>query len=321
MSQKIVIKANVKREPQNSLPKVSYEWHWRRIVSLAMLIVMTSAAVIYGLTTSVNADQGAHPNEQTELLIANSTQSNEVIESPIHDEPNSQSQISAANTDALPAKQMVSAEDVVNIDISNKSNPEPVTVQPELDNVIVAPQAAELANTSNSEIISSTQNSDAQSEVNPLPEQSADIDIVLDAPQSDDVTLSGTDRFPDNAHIASVALGAQIDTGKISRAVLTRSVEKREPVNVFAADVRVSQFEGTLSFFSELKGLQGQQVKHIWYFESETMAEITLNVTSPRYRTYSTKNIMNTQTGHWRVDVVDEQGNLIAQKEFRVLAN
>ena len=321
MSQKIVIKANVKREPQNSLPKVSYEWHWRRIVSLAMLIVMTSAAVIYGLTTSVNAEQGAYPNEQTELLIANSTQSNEVIESPIHDEPNSQSQISAANTDGLPAKQIVSAEDVVNIDISNKSNPEPVTVQPELDNVIVAPQAAELANTSNSEIISSTQNSDAQSEVNPLPEQSADIDIVLDALQSDEVTLSGTDRFPDNAHIASVALGAQIDTGKISRAVLTRSVEKREPVNVFAADVRMSQFEGTLSFFSELKGLQGQQVKHIWYFESETMAEITLNVTSPRYRTYSTKNIMNTQTGHWRVDVVDEQGNLIAQKEFRVLAN
>ncbi|KTD98541.1 MULTISPECIES: DUF2914 domain-containing protein [unclassified Pseudoalteromonas] len=321
MSQKIVIKANVKREPQNSLPTVSYEWHWRRIVSLAMLIVMTSAAVIYGLTSSVNADQGAHPNEQTELLISNSTQSNEVIESPIHDEPNSQSQISAANTDGLTAKQMVSAEDVVNIDISNKSNPEPVTVQPELDNVIVALQAAELANTSNSEIISSTQNSDAQSEVNPLPEQSADIDTLLDAPQSDDVTLFGTDRFPDNAHIASVALGAQIDTGKISRAVLTRSVEKREPVNVFAADVRMSQFEGTLSFFSELKGLQGQQVKHIWYFESETMAEITLNVTSPRYRTYSTKNIMNTQTGHWRVDVVDEQGNLIAQKEFRVLAN
>ena len=51
MSQKIVIKANVKREPQNSLPTVSYEWHWRRIVSLAMLIVMTSAAVIYGLTS------------------------------------------------------------------------------------------------------------------------------------------------------------------------------------------------------------------------------------------------------------------------------
>jgi hypothetical protein len=30
---------------------------------------------------------------------------------------------------------------------------------------------------------------------------------------------------------------------------------------------------------------------------------------------------MDTQLGHWRVDVVDENGLLIAQKEFRVLAN
>ena len=65
MSQKIVITANVKREPQVSEPSVSYEWHWRRIVSISMLVIMTSAAVIYGLSSAVNADQGApHPNEQ-----------------------------------------------------------------------------------------------------------------------------------------------------------------------------------------------------------------------------------------------------------------
>ena len=139
--------------------------------------------------------------------------------------------------------------------------------------------------------------------------------------ENDDGSLTSSEGFSSNAHIASVALGAQIDTGKISRAVLTRKVSKREPTNVFAADIRLNQFEEALSFFSELKNLQGQQVKHVWSYEGETMAEISLNVTSPRYRTYSTKNIMNTQTGHWRVDVVDEQGNLIAQKEFRILAN
>ena len=133
--------------------------------------------------------------------------------------------------------------------------------------------------------------------------------------------MSGTEGFSPTAQVASVALGAQIDTGKISRAVLTRKVSKREPTYVFAADIRLSQFDEGLSFFSEIKNLQGQQVKHIWSFEGEIMAEITLDVTSPRYRTYSTKNIMNTQTGHWRVDVVDEQGNLIAQKEFRILAD
>ena len=132
---------------------------------------------------------------------------------------------------------------------------------------------------------------------------------------------SNTTEFAQNAHVANVALGAKIDTDKISRAVLTRAVNKREPTNVFTSDVRLSQFQDSLSFFSELKGLQGQQVTHVWSFEGESMAEITLDVTSSRYRTYSTKSIMNTQMGHWRVDVIDGQGNLIAQKEFRVLAD
>lgn len=30
---------------------------------------------------------------------------------------------------------------------------------------------------------------------------------------------------------------------------------------------------------------------------------------------------MDSQIGQWRVDVIDEQGQLIAQKEFRILAD
>ncbi|MGO2563657.1 MAG: DUF2914 domain-containing protein, partial [Pseudoalteromonas nigrifaciens] len=64
-----------------------------------------------------------------------------------------------------------------------------------------------------------------------------------------------------------------------------------------------------------------QQVKHVWFFEDDIVAEIELDITSSRYRTYSTKNIMDSQIGQWRVDVIDEQGQLIAQKEFRILAD
>ena len=67
--------------------------------------------------------------------------------------------------------------------------------------------------------------------------------------ENDDGSLTSSEGFSSNAHIASVALGAQIDTGKISRAVLTRKVSKREPTNVFAADIRLNQFEEALSFF------------------------------------------------------------------------
>lgn len=135
------------------------------------------------------------------------------------------------------------------------------------------------------------------------------------------IDTSPAEDFAETAHVASVAIGAKIDTDKVSRAVLTRKVVEREPVNVFKADVRLTEFTDTLTFFSELKNLQGQSIKHIWHYGDQVMASIELKVTTPRYRTYSNKHILPEQTGYWRVDVVDEQDHLLAQKEFRILDN
>jgi len=325
MSQKIVIKANVKREPQNTVPTVSYEWHWRRIVSISMLVAMTSAAVVYGLTASVNAEQGEHANEQEQFLSFDDSPQNsesddeaninsEAQQSDLLDEPDD---ITQASIDPLLASQslqnespqLAASEDT---DFIDDKNTLAVNNNAQQNDSINTALNSELDN----EVQQEPENEELQSTVQAA--SAGDLLVELD---SDDGALKGTEGFSADAHVASVALGAQIDTGKISRAVLTRKVSKREPTNVFAADIRLSQFDEGLSFFSELKNLQGQQVKHVWSYEGETMAEITLNVTSPRYRTYSTKNIMDTQTGHWRVDVVDEKSNLIAQKEFRILAD
>ncbi|MDO6548465.1 DUF2914 domain-containing protein [Pseudoalteromonas carrageenovora] len=325
MSQKIVIKANVKREPQNTVPTVSYEWHWRRIVSISMLVAMTSAAVVYGLTASVNAEQGEHANEQEQFLSFDDSPQNsesddeaninsEAQQSDLLDEPDD---ITQASIDPLLASQSLQNEAPQlaaseGTDFIDDKNTLAVNNNAQQNASINTALNSELDN----EVQQEPENEELQSTVQAA--SAGDLLVELD---SDDGALTGTEGFSADAHVASVALGAQIDTGKISRAVLTRKVSKREPTNVFAADIRLSQFDEGLSFFSELKNLQGQQVKHVWSYEGETMAEITLNVTSPRYRTYSTKNIMDTQTGHWRVDVVDEKSNLIAQKEFRILAD
>lgn len=301
MSQKIVITANVKREPSTSKPNVSYEWHWRRIVSISMLVIMTSAAVIYGLSSAVNAEQGTpHPNEQSDL-----TEQQAAIVSLNDDIAASVESEKATDADEDP----VSSVAVVDPKTfsSDEQKPAPITEQVPSD--------------------SKVQQSIIKQEVEPTttaePEEATIATIATQAPDVESVSAKPVEQkeFAASANIASVAIGAKIDTATISRAVLTRSVSNREPTNVFAADVRLNQFEESLSFFSELKNLQGQQVKHVWLFEGEIMAEVALKVTSPRYRTYSTKNIMDTQLGHWRVDVVDENGLLIAQKEFRVLAN
>ncbi|ASM48402.1 hypothetical protein PESP_a0119 [Pseudoalteromonas espejiana DSM 9414] len=322
MSQKIVIKANVKREPQNSVPNVSYEWHWRRIASVSMLVAMTSAAVVYGLTTSVNAEQGEHPNEQEQYLsfADNNIQNNDaLISDPVINE--------APNDEAVNSNEQVSESELARTalltELPQATDDAPLNNAP-LSTNTAPTESIEAIDNNSAEVINNQQSNVASEQVNEQPSNqplNASPSELLAEIQSDDGVLTSSEGFSANAHIASVALGAQIDTSKISRAVLTRKVSKREPTNVFAADIRLNQFEEALSFFSELKNLQGQQVKHVWSFEGETMAEISLNVTSPRYRTYSTKNIMDTQTGHWRVDVVDEQGNLIAQKEFRILAD
>ncbi|PKG64298.1 MULTISPECIES: DUF2914 domain-containing protein [Pseudoalteromonas] len=325
MSQKIVIKANVKRELQESVPTVSYEWNWRRIVSIAMLVLMTSAAVVYGLTTSASAEQGEHPNEQEQFLSFSSNAQNQTSvevtdvepQSSVSNSPNDPAEAMQARIEPLSAEQN---EVEQNISINAPAKADPVNTDAVLlaNNDIVIDQSESINTELNSGLDNDLQ--EETEEAQNVAEPANQTELLLDL-ESDDGALSGTEGFSPTAQVASVALGAQIDTGKISRAVLTRKVSKREPTNVFAADIRLSQFDEGVSFFSEIKNLQGQQVKHVWSFEGETMAEITLNVTSPRYRTYSTKNIMDTQTGHWRVDVVDEQGNLIAQKEFRILAD
>ncbi|NMP81502.1 DUF2914 domain-containing protein [Pseudoalteromonas arctica] len=325
MSQKIVIKANVKRELQESVPTVSYEWNWRRIVSIAMLVLMTSAAVVYGLTTSASAEQGEHPNEQEQFLSFSSNAQNQAnvevtdveSESSINNTPNESAEVMQARIEPLSAEQN---EAQLSISSNTSDEAELVNNPPVLlaNNDSVTEQSESINTELNSNLDNDVQEETAEAQN--VAEPASQSDLLLEL-ESDDGALSGTEGFSPTAQVASVALGAQIDTGKISRAVLTRKVSKREPTNVFAADIRLSQFDEGVSFFSEIKNLQGQQVKHVWSFEGETMAEITLNVTSPRYRTYSTKNIMDTQTGHWRVDVVDEQGNLIAQKEFRILAD
>ncbi|ALS31500.1 hypothetical protein PTRA_a0114 [Pseudoalteromonas translucida KMM 520] len=301
MSQKIVIKANVKREPQESVATLTYEWNWRRIVSISMLLLMTSAAVIYGLTSAVSAEQDDHPNEPEDRVLAQSNDTSQRavtalqttqagLNSPATVAPqNSESELLVAPINLVAEQKIAEPDKVVAAEL-------PAAPQAEIKNYSPEPVNIEQVPTT-------------------------DLLVDTDVAAISDTAPSSTQGFAPLAQLASVALGAQIDTDKISRAVLTRKVSKREPVNVFAADIRLSQFDETLSFFSELKNLQGQQVKHVWFFEDDIVAEIELDITSSRYRTYSTKNIMDSQIGQWRVDVIDEQGQLIAQKEFRILAD
>ena len=58
-------------------------------------------------------------------------------------------------------------------------------------------------------------------------------------------------------------------------------------------------------------------IKHVWYTDEQTPAEVPLNVNYPTTRTWSSKTI---GPGVWRVEVVSETGEVLASTGFTVKA-
>ncbi|WP_217875461.1 DUF2914 domain-containing protein [Pseudoalteromonas shioyasakiensis] len=294
MTKKLVITANMNTvEPVNSAPTaVTYQWHWRRIFMVSSVILVAFAILVYSFIGAVNAEQSPQDEPQSEFANAQ-------LQAPLNDAE--QEEPKAVVTPSM------------NEQTPLADNTETAKAEVVGSN-IVEPDVTTVENESDSEQVVDEQQPEASAvtlDEEPLQtEQQAEIAAAPDAQQ----------QFSQSAHIASVAIGAKIDTDKVSRAVLTTDVVDREPVNVLKNDVKLAQISNSLSFFSELRNMQGQTVRHQWYYQDQQLASIELTVSSPRFRTYSTKNIMPEQLGDWRVEVIDADGNLLAQKEFRILA-
>ncbi|RMD47707.1 MAG: DUF2914 domain-containing protein [Aquificota bacterium] len=59
-------------------------------------------------------------------------------------------------------------------------------------------------------------------------------------------------------------------------------------------------------------------ILHEWYYKDRKIASVKLKITYPVFRTWSSKRIIESWTGKWRVVVKDENGSIIADKEFYI---
>ena len=115
--------------------------------------------------------------------------------------------------------------------------------------------------------------------------------------------------------IAGTAI-AEAQNLKISQFDFARSIdqENRQPANV---DTVFSKNVGTVYCFTKIKGIQDTtQIAHVWYYKDQEKARIELDVKSPEWRTWSSKKIVESWTGNWRVMVEDPEGNVIETKTF-----
>ncbi len=111
-----------------------------------------------------------------------------------------------------------------------------------------------------------------------------------------------------------VTFAAQAAAIEVSRAQFTSAIENREPVDEIR---QLSIDHARVYFFSEIHNGQGQTVSHRWLYKGKVMAEVSFDIKGPRWRVYSSKNLLPFWTGTWTVQVVDGNGEVLTEKNFQ----
>lgn len=108
----------------------------------------------------------------------------------------------------------------------------------------------------------------------------------------------------------SGAFAAEVQTGVLCSAIVDKACEGVD--TAFPADV------GRIYAHTRIVGMDaGGSVVHRWIYKDQTMAEVTLGVGGPDWRTWSSKTIDPLWTGQWKVQIVDGgDGTVMETLEF-----
>jgi hypothetical protein len=120
---------------------------------------------------------------------------------------------------------------------------------------------------------------------------------------------------PDNEPPAVVPANSGL---RVLRAYVCKGIEQGEPTEAGKSFIPE---DGVLRLccFSEIAGAAGpDMVYHVWRWGDREMARVELEVKSSRWRTWSTKRILDEWRGEWHVDITDSSGGVLTRLEFSV---
>jgi len=119
------------------------------------------------------------------------------------------------------------------------------------------------------------------------------------------------------ALIFAIPAGAQeTEILEVAKAVVCKTIANREaaaPGTSFPAST------GKLYCYSRIIDVeQPSQIFHVWVYQDEERARVSLKVNPPSWRTYSSKIIQTHETGPWHVDILDTAGNVLKTLAFNI---
>ncbi len=146
--------------------------------------------------------------------------------------------------------------------------------------------------------------------------------IVLDTTATD-VMPAATNTTSSQTDQTSIPQSNQTDPGQdqqigylkgsVSRSVFTSDVNQHEPIDKIE---KLKSNNRSVVYFTELRDMSGQTATHRWEFNGNVMAETKFAIAGPRWRVWSSKNLLPTWTGEWKVSVLNGVGEVISEDVF-----
>ncbi|MCR4301233.1 MAG: DUF2914 domain-containing protein, partial [Sulfuricaulis sp.] len=109
----------------------------------------------------------------------------------------------------------------------------------------------------------------------------------------------------DQAKLFPTARAAVPIPGVVTRAQLTHGIKNLEPVDSVSA---IPNDQPHIIYFTEIHDMAGQKVKHRWEYHGQIILEVPISVGTSRWRAYSSKTLLSSWTGDWKVSLVDAAG-------------
>ncbi len=102
----------------------------------------------------------------------------------------------------------------------------------------------------------------------------------------------------------------------VAEGTITSAIVNQRPVDhieSYRADF------GKLYCFTRIVGAQEDtEITHVWYYQDDELARVTLPIRSADWRTYSSKRFLPQWAGEWRVVILDGDQNELATIPFRL---
>ena len=95
----------------------------------------------------------------------------------------------------------------------------------------------------------------------------------------------------------------------ITMAQFTTKITKRYPADEIQTHTDPYQ---SISFYTELRNMKGEQVGHRWYYEDQLEYEASFKVRADQWRVWSTQLLPEDKPGEWKVEIVNGDGEVLS---------